>query len=45
VLFFVGAAKTVVTGTKWWRSGLEAMLIGALAASATYLIGGWFGSL
>ena len=45
VLFFVGAAKTVVTATKWWRSGLEAMLIGALAASATYLIGGWFGSL
>lgn len=45
VLFIVGAAKTVVTGTKWWRSGLEAMLIGALAASATYLIGGWFGSL
>jgi len=45
VLFLVGAAKTVVTGTKWWRSGLEAMFIGALAASATYGIGVWFGSL
>lgn len=44
-LFLVGAVKTVVTGTKWWRSGLEAMFIGALAASATYGIGVWFGSL
>jgi VIT1/CCC1 family predicted Fe2+/Mn2+ transporter len=45
VLFFVGASKTVVTGLKWWRSGLEAMIIGGLAASATYIIGSWVASL
>jgi vacuolar iron transporter family protein len=40
-LFFVGANKTVVTGLRWWRSGLEAMLIGGVAAMATYYIGAW----
>ncbi len=43
-LFLVGASKTVVTGMRWWRSGLEATLIGALAAGATYGIGAWVGS-
>jgi len=38
-LFFVGAAKTVVTGLSWWRAGLEAMLIGTLAAAATFATG------
>jgi VIT1/CCC1 family predicted Fe2+/Mn2+ transporter len=38
-LFFVGAAKTVVTGRSWWRSGAEAILIGALAAAATFAAG------
>ena len=36
-LFFVGASKTVVTGLKWWRSGLEAMLIGGVAAHGDLL--------
>ncbi|MFQ5458110.1 MAG: VIT1/CCC1 transporter family protein [Myxococcota bacterium] len=40
-LFLVGASKTVVTGLKWWRSGVEAMGIGGLAALASYLIIGW----
>ncbi len=41
-LFFVGAAKTVVTGRSWWRSGLEATIIGALAAAATFAAGWLF---
>jgi len=43
-LFFVGASKTVVTGLRWWRSGLEAMLIGGVAALATFYIGAWVAS-
>ena len=38
-LFFVGAAKTVVTGHSWWRAGVEATVIGALAAGATFAAG------
>jgi VIT1/CCC1 family predicted Fe2+/Mn2+ transporter len=38
-LFFVGAAKTVVTGRSWWRAGMEATIIGAAAAAATFLAG------
>ncbi len=44
-LFLVGASKTIITGLKWWRSGLEAMGIGGMAALASYLIIGWFASL
>jgi VIT1/CCC1 family predicted Fe2+/Mn2+ transporter len=38
-LFFVGAAKTVVTGRSWWRAGVEATVIGAAAAAATFAAG------
>lgn len=38
-LFFVGAGKTVVTGRSWWRAGIEATLIGTLAAAATFVAG------
>ncbi len=37
--FAVGAAKVVVTGRSWWRSGLEMMLIGLGEAAITYGIG------
>jgi len=38
-LFVVGAAKTVLTGRAWWRSGLESMGIGLVAAVVTYTVG------
>src|SRR5205823_10143057 len=38
-LFAVGAAKTRVTAIEWWRSGLESLGIGCLAAGATFLAG------
>ncbi len=38
-LFAAGALKTRVTGRSFFRSGAESMLIGALAAAATYLAG------
>jgi VIT1/CCC1 family predicted Fe2+/Mn2+ transporter/rubrerythrin len=37
--FGVGAAKVVVTGRSWIRSGLEMMVIGLGEATITYLIG------
>jgi VIT1/CCC1 family predicted Fe2+/Mn2+ transporter/rubrerythrin len=37
--FGVGAAKVVVTGRRWWKSGLEMMLIGLGEAAVTYGIG------
>jgi vacuolar iron transporter family protein len=38
-LFSVGAARSFVTGLSPLRSGLEMLLVGALAAVAAYLIG------
>src|SRR5256885_1305059 len=38
-LFVAGAAKTRMTGRKWHQSGLESAMVGAIAASATYLAG------
>ncbi len=39
VLLFAGAAKTRMTGRSWLRSGLETMLVGAIAAAATFFAG------
>ena len=41
-LFAVGAAKTIVTTRKWWRSGLESMVTGIVAAAVTYGAGRFF---
>jgi vacuolar iron transporter family protein len=38
-LFAAGAAKTRMTGRRWLRSGVETMLVGALAAAATFAAG------
>jgi len=38
-LFAVGASRTVVTRVGWMRSGLEMLLVGALAAAVAYSIG------
>ena len=38
-LFFAGAAKTRMTGRPWLRSGFETVLVGALAAAATFIAG------
>ena len=37
--FLIGSAKTYVTGKSWWRSGVETLLVGALAAVAAYAVG------
>ena len=38
-LFIVGASKAIFSRKSWFRSGLEMMAIGTLAAAATYAIG------
>jgi predicted membrane protein (TIGR00267 family) len=38
-LFALGVAKTKVTAVRWWRSGLENLGIGVLAAAATFFAG------
>ncbi len=43
-LFIVGAAKTLLTARRWWRSGLESMAIGIVAAAVTYSVGRSFGT-
>ena len=38
-LFAVGASRAFITRLGWVRSGLEMLLVGALAAAVAYLIG------
>jgi vacuolar iron transporter family protein len=38
-LFVVGAMRTFVTGLKWYRSGIEMLFVGSIAAGAAYLVG------
>ncbi|MDO3682463.1 VIT1/CCC1 transporter family protein [Micromonospora sp. C28ISP2-4] len=42
-LFVAGAIVARFTNRAWWRSGLRQLLLGALAAGATYLIGALIG--
>jgi VIT1/CCC1 family predicted Fe2+/Mn2+ transporter len=35
-LFAVGAARTMVTVDRWWTSGLEMLLLGAIVAATAY---------
>jgi VIT1/CCC1 family predicted Fe2+/Mn2+ transporter len=38
-LFGVGAARSTVTADRWWRAGLEMLLLGVLVAAVAYLAG------
>ncbi|EAR83462.1 integral membrane protein (macronuclear) [Tetrahymena thermophila SB210] len=38
-LFILGFTKSMFTYSKWWKSGLETLLIGVVAAGSSYLIG------
>lgn len=38
-LFCVGSLRTIITHRHWFRSGLEMLFVGGLAASAAYLVG------
>lgn len=38
-MFFVGSMRTVVTGGKWWKNGLEMLFVGSVAAFVAYYLG------
>ncbi len=38
-LFLVGASRSIVAPMKWFRAGLEMLVIGAIAAAIAYAIG------
>jgi len=38
-LFGLGAAKVLITKLNWFRSGLEMLAVGGLAAGVAYLVG------
>jgi VIT1/CCC1 family predicted Fe2+/Mn2+ transporter len=40
--FVIGTAKSYWSLSRWWRSGAETLLIGALAASIAYFVGSLF---
>jgi len=44
-LFVVGASRAAVIELKWWRSGLEMLLIGSAAAALAYVIGAFLATL
>lgn len=45
ILFVVGAARAAVIELKWWRSGLEMLIIGTVAAAVAYGIGALLSTL
>jgi len=44
-LFGVGAARSFVTKRRWWRDGLEMLLVGFLAAAVAYGLGALLGRI
>lgn len=38
-VFTAGALRTLLTGKKWWKSGIEMMAVGIIAAAVTYYLG------
>lgn len=44
-LFGVGALRSLVTGVRWWWSGLEMFLVGSVAAGVAYAVGAFVESL
>lgn len=43
--FSIGAAKAMVVKSRWWRSGLETLLVGGLAAGIAYALGDFLRSI
>ncbi len=45
VFFLVGSAKAKWSTMPWWRSGIESLLIGGIAAILAYVVGMMFGDI
>lgn len=44
-LFVVGAARSLVTRRPWWRSGVEMLVVGSLAAGVAFGVGAFVRAL
>ena len=44
-LFVVGAARSLVTRTRWWRSGAEMLVVGSVAAAVAFGVGAFLDRL
>jgi VIT1/CCC1 family predicted Fe2+/Mn2+ transporter len=44
-LFALGAMKSRLTGRNWFKSGLEMLLVGGIAAAAAYAVGALLGGI
>lgn len=40
-LFSIGAARTLLARGSWWKSGMEMLVVGGLAATLAYAVGAW----
>lgn len=38
-LFLVGSSRALILRTAWWKTGLEMLVVGSIAASSAYIIG------
>ena len=45
MLFTVGSLRALITNLDWLRAGLEMLVVGALAATVSYLVGAWIAGL
>ncbi len=43
--FGIGAARSFVTASRWWVSGLEMLVLGALVAAVAYATGAGIASV
>ncbi|TXT59334.1 MAG: VIT family protein [Promethearchaeota archaeon] len=41
MLFIIGSLKTKITGEKYWKSGLEMVIVGIIAFIVSYGVGTW----
>ena len=44
-LFVIGALRSAVTELRWWRAGLEMLIVGAVAAAVSYFVGAAVGAV
>ncbi|MBR9700944.1 hypothetical protein GOV11_03705 [Candidatus Woesearchaeota archaeon] len=44
-LFVVGGSRALLTAQRWWRAGLEMLIVGGIAAGAAYAIGAFLSAI
>ena len=44
-MFAVGASRALITNVRWWKAGLEMLVLGAVVAALAYASGGFVAAL